>query len=229
MRRRLDLTGKRFGALEVLGPAGISEKGATLWRCKCHLCGSETVIVGHKLTMKSHPATNCGCVARKKLADLSGETHGALEVIRRTGSGKNGDRVYLCRCMICGKEKEFPANAIRINPKSCGCRQYTTERMAKMSPLGVAAMVEDGCNIYTATRREPNADNTTGYRCVRCLHRKSGDFIYAAFFIKGKRYYRGGFSSLISAHEWAEKEHDRLLNALGISDPRENRKKERST
>ncbi len=57
----LELTGKRFGDLEVLELAGRL-KGGTAWRCLCHRCGKETIAIGYRLTNKEFPMTHCGCV-----------------------------------------------------------------------------------------------------------------------------------------------------------------------
>ena len=34
-----DLTGRRFGDLEVIGPAAPSPSGERFWTCRCHRCG----------------------------------------------------------------------------------------------------------------------------------------------------------------------------------------------
>jgi hypothetical protein len=217
---RLDLTGKQFGDVLVVSPAGVSKKGASLWNCECKRCGKAFVATGHRLTAKRSPQTDCGCSYRERKADLSGRTFGSLEVLSRDGSYPSGDSGYLCRCLRCGREKRFPACTIRTSPKGCGCLEHDASRLSQMSPKGVAVSVKDGTQIYTATREAANANSTTGLRWVRVLHRPSGDFICAAFYIKGKRYYKGGFLTPASAHEWASKEHRRILDAEGITDPR---------
>lgn len=56
-RRRLDLTGQRFGSLTVLAPAD-SVGSMTAWRCRCD-CGRETVVMtGH---LRDGHTTSCGC------------------------------------------------------------------------------------------------------------------------------------------------------------------------
>lgn len=115
-RQRLELTGHTFGYLTVLGPAGVNKKGASLWRVRCTNCGKELVVVGYTLKKKK----SCGCIPQKRSTLPSGE-YGALTVIRRTGTSKHGDALYLCRCNACGEEKELTAQYIRKSPKSCGC------------------------------------------------------------------------------------------------------------
>ncbi len=56
-RRKLDLTGQRYGYLTVLEPAGNSN-GRTAWRCRCD-CGRETVVrTGH---LRDGSTKSCGC------------------------------------------------------------------------------------------------------------------------------------------------------------------------
>ena len=56
-RRRLDLTGQRFGKLTVLAPAENVGR-LTAWRCRCD-CGQETVAVTKRL--RDGHRTSCGC------------------------------------------------------------------------------------------------------------------------------------------------------------------------
>ena len=56
-RKRLDLTGQRFGKLTVLAPAENVGR-LTAWRCRCD-CGQETVAVTKRL--RDGHRTSCGC------------------------------------------------------------------------------------------------------------------------------------------------------------------------
>ncbi len=53
-----DLTGRVFGKLTVLGPAG-TVKGNSMWRCRCE-CGKETVVRGSGL--RTGNTRSCGCL-----------------------------------------------------------------------------------------------------------------------------------------------------------------------
>lgn len=56
-RKKLDLTGQRFGRLTVLEPAAnIGPR--TAWRCRCD-CGEETTVITQRL--RSGRQTSCGC------------------------------------------------------------------------------------------------------------------------------------------------------------------------
>ena len=56
-RKKLDLTGQRFGKLTVLAPAeNIGTR--TAWLCRCD-CGQETVVT--TLRLRDGRRTSCGC------------------------------------------------------------------------------------------------------------------------------------------------------------------------
>jgi hypothetical protein len=55
---RIELTGRVFGRLTVIGLAGRSPGRQALWLCSCG-CGSETVVLGQNLR-RGH-TRSCGC------------------------------------------------------------------------------------------------------------------------------------------------------------------------
>jgi len=65
--RRLDLEGRKFGRLLVLGFVGTRYEKA-LWKCKCE-CGKIVNILGNHLLRKN--TRSCGCIA-KELAKRKG-------------------------------------------------------------------------------------------------------------------------------------------------------------
>lgn len=70
MGKLIDLSGRRFGKLEVLERA--PNKGTqTYWLCKCSACGSETAIQARHL--RGGHASSCGCEkARTLLCGIEG-------------------------------------------------------------------------------------------------------------------------------------------------------------
>ena len=56
---RLDITGKKFGRLTVIGYACTNKSRKSVWKCKCE-CGKETFVVGNRL-IKGH-TKSCGCL-----------------------------------------------------------------------------------------------------------------------------------------------------------------------
>ncbi len=75
---RIDLTGKRYGRLTVLGYAGDRQCGKLrnkLWRVRCD-CGTELVVLSGNLNCKKSGRTqSCGCRARE-LSSARAKTHG---------------------------------------------------------------------------------------------------------------------------------------------------------
>ncbi len=59
-RKKLDLTGQKFGKLTVLAPAE-NIKDRTAWLCRCE-CGRETVVKTCRL--RNGRAVSCGCAER---------------------------------------------------------------------------------------------------------------------------------------------------------------------
>lgn len=57
-----DLTGQRFGKLEVIEMNGRTKRGLVIWKCKCD-CGNEANIVSHYLI--SGATQSCGCYQRE--------------------------------------------------------------------------------------------------------------------------------------------------------------------
>jgi hypothetical protein len=69
MSRFIDLTGKKFGRLTVIGRSPQNGKqGQPRWDCACE-CGEERTVVGNNL--KSGNTNSCGCLDRERAT-----THG---------------------------------------------------------------------------------------------------------------------------------------------------------
>lgn len=60
----IDLSGKEFGILRVLGFNGRNKNGQSLWNCEC-LCGKNKIIAYQGLIRDVGGATSCGCLRRK--------------------------------------------------------------------------------------------------------------------------------------------------------------------
>lgn len=76
-RRRVELTGQRFGRLVVLHGAGAGPDGRARWLCLC-VCGQETTVDGASL--RKGNTQSCGCLsrdrARERMRRQNGETDG---------------------------------------------------------------------------------------------------------------------------------------------------------
>ena len=128
-RALIDLTGKRFGRWQVIGPRE-KRNGVSVWLCRCD-CGNEERPSGQSL--RDGTSKSCGCFAKEQISkrhlkDLSGKKVGRLSISDRTKRRKKV--VYWwCRC-DCGKEKWVGAPALHSGAtQSCGC--YGREAVVK--------------------------------------------------------------------------------------------------
>jgi hypothetical protein len=125
----IDLTGKRFGRWEVIGPREI-RKGVPVWFCQCE-CGETAWPSGQSL--REGKSKSCGCLAAEKaserfLKSLAGQKIGRLTISERT-KRRNKVVYWWCRC-DCGKEKWIGAPALHSGAtQSCGC--YGREAVVK--------------------------------------------------------------------------------------------------
>lgn len=217
--RPLDLTGYRLGDLEFIRPVGRTPRGAVLWECICHNCGQTCQIIASRVH-DPRPPVSCGCRKREREADLTGQTFGALEVLERRGSYKTGDKLYLCRCTLCGAEKLFPACTIRDSPKSCGCAQYASDRMAAQSKLAVAVKFQDVGGILPADMAAAHSDKATvrsktGVRGVFPEPGSPGKYRYSVS-VAGECVVKTGFRSIEEARKARAQKKEELLEKYGI-------------
>ena len=109
-RKKLDLTGQKFGRLTVLAPAE-NIKDRTAWLCRCD-CGREAVVKTYRL--RNGRAVSCGC-AERGLSGLNYVDGTCVEMIRARTVRKNNtsgvpgvdwlERKHLWRATICFKGK----------------------------------------------------------------------------------------------------------------------------
>jgi hypothetical protein len=69
MTRTIDLTGKIFHNLKVVGKASANRQGSITWLCEC-VCGNKKTVSSDHLTRKKSPVKSCGCLSHKQ-----GERH----------------------------------------------------------------------------------------------------------------------------------------------------------
>ena len=113
-RKKVDLTGQRYGKLTVIAPAE-NVGGRTAWLCRCD-CGRETVARTHRL--RNGHTVSCGCLSAGRGAGLPGLTYidgtcvemlAAKTVRRNNTSGVPGvdwlSSKQRWRAMICFKGK----------------------------------------------------------------------------------------------------------------------------
>lgn len=69
----IEMSGKRFGMLLVLGYDGRNKWGRANWKCQCD-CGNEAIVDGNHL--RSGDTQSCGCARFQKLKDGLRFQHG---------------------------------------------------------------------------------------------------------------------------------------------------------
>lgn len=124
----IDLTGKRFGKLTVIGrgqtrkTSGGQQK--LCWRCQCD-CGNVIEVDGQKL--RNGHTQSCGCIFKdyrpSRFKDLTGMRFGRLTVVRLLEQSERKTKQYnwLCRC-DCGNLVHANASKLQTGlQKSCGC------------------------------------------------------------------------------------------------------------
>lgn len=91
MGNTIDMTGRRFGILTVIGRADTPAQGGELrWVCRCD-CGNTVIAKGSHLRGGNY--TSCGCLHKKKV-------HSTLQRLPRHYVIKYG-------CHLCADKKEY--------------------------------------------------------------------------------------------------------------------------
>ena len=129
MGKLIDLTGKRFGRLTVLGKhAGTKHGQHARWDCICD-CGNTTISDGGSL--RAGKTKSCGCLcaennSKAKTKSLVGQRFGRLTVLEYAGTNHNHQALWKCAC-DCGSEIAVIGSNLRSgNTISCGCFHLET-------------------------------------------------------------------------------------------------------
>jgi hypothetical protein len=78
MGKPIDMTGHRYGRLQVIEMCGHNKHNQRLWRCVCD-CGNTTEVLGFLLRQKQ--TQSCGCLAKDSIASVNyshGMAHTAI-------------------------------------------------------------------------------------------------------------------------------------------------------
>lgn len=75
------------------------------------------------------------------LIDITGQKFGRLTVIRRCGTAKNGNALWLCQCR-CGNQTKADSYALRHGrARSCGClTRESRSQLIRRNPKTAASM-----------------------------------------------------------------------------------------
>lgn len=120
----IDLTGKKFGRLEVISrnPKNATDKSPQ-WNCRCDY-GNETVVQGRHL--RSGHTKSCGCMQKEiagqiNFKNIIGQRFGKLTVVKHIGSNNKGNAIWECKC-DCGNIIQAQGIYLRnSHVQSCGC------------------------------------------------------------------------------------------------------------
>jgi len=136
MTKSLELTGRKFGYLIVLGRKESDHLGASVWNCRCE-CGNEISVRGINLTSRRGATRSCGCMRN----NLTGRSFGSLKVI-----SPSPNRGWVCRCS-CGNCVTESAGVLMSGRRtSCAdCRKApgkaSSDPLPTQQPNGVVPVV----------------------------------------------------------------------------------------
>ena len=122
----IDLTGKTFGRLSVVGRAKdrVSKAGnrSIMWACMCSCGGPNSIKAVSSDSLRMGTTTSCGCFFYDShVKDLTGQRFGRLTVLRQEGRNNHRHLKWACRC-DCGTEKAIVGTSmVRGLVVSCGC------------------------------------------------------------------------------------------------------------
>lgn len=198
-RKKLDLTGQRFGMLVAVRDSGERRNGAVMWECLCD-CGNNTLVHSDHLRKKN--TKSCGCLRRengkrtiyhtpnhRKENDITGNVYGRLKVISRSDKTLNGHQYWRCECE-CGVIKDILGQGLKNGGVlSCGC--YFSEikkTMKKAHDWSAKNDLKEGTKL-SALNDTIYSNNTSGYKGVSWKKREKKWGAQIGF--QGKRIFLG--------------------------------------
>ncbi len=123
---KVDLKGKIFGGLEVVGEAEPkkmpSGQTATCWQCRCLKCGS---VRTYFATSLKRDLKDCGC-SRNKPIEV-GRTYGNITILSAEEKKDRRTAQFRCRCERCGTVFVDTAQGIYLHQDG-GCVECRKER-----------------------------------------------------------------------------------------------------
>ena len=125
-KRKLDLTGQRFGCLTAVA-SELSRNGTRLWECRCDCGNTVNVATGDlRASNRRH------CVKCAEVPDQTGEKYGRLTILQDY-LPDHDERTVLCQCE-CGEKRKFLLNTLRSGKSvSCGCYRSECAKLLGLS------------------------------------------------------------------------------------------------
>ena len=130
---RADLVGQTFNRLTVV-KLSDKKKGTTyLWECECS-CGNKDIVYATTYQLTHNKKKSCGCLhtaqrsalGKSKKKHSIGDVIGHYKLLADTGKRIDGKVVWLCECLLCGRDKEIASYNMRYNGKDmplCDCEE----------------------------------------------------------------------------------------------------------
>lgn len=135
MNKVVDLTGKQYGSLYVLGRVDNDKYGGTRYLCLCD-CGNRIEVASKHL--RSGATKSCGCkrtelIRQKNLIDMQGQIINdwlVLEEDKEVQRSAHETQAYwLCKCAICfDNQQTFSGTSLRDgSAPRCTCSNYVED------------------------------------------------------------------------------------------------------
>jgi len=144
-----------------------------------------------------------------KKIDITGQKFGCIEVIRDTGKKyDNGQRLWECRCTLCGKTRISGTSNIKKIAEGKGCYCIRDDFLKNKKNIPITRYNKgtiDGTQAVTLTSKI-RSDNTSG--CKGVYWAPAERKWYATIIFKGKTHNLGRFTDkeeAIAARKEAEK------------------------
>ena len=214
MGKLIDLTGKKFGRLTVVGRAKnhISPSGVknVKWECQCE-CGNVIDVLSKCL--RNGETKSCGCyniekISTRRFIDLTGQVFGNLIVIKRGENLITKNRQYVrweCQCK-CGNKILVTLTQLKSGKVSCGCmkphridteyaKTLCGQKFGKLTILSLAERKNNkvcfNCKCDCGVETEVNAYHVVNgiTRSCGCLIKEASSKLFLDD-LTGKRYGR---------------------------------------
>lgn len=183
----IDLTGKQFGLLKVLGRDEEKKGRYVFWLCECR-CKKIVSVRGDHL--KSGNTVSCGCKndenihkMQRNSIDITDKRFGHLVARYYVKSGKCGT-IWHCECDCGGSIDTYAAYLSKGDVTSCGC---LADKNREIQNKKLRSMIVDNTNIGIIKKTEPNKNSSTGIRGVSLCTSKQRYIAEISF--QKRRYY----------------------------------------
>lgn len=113
--------GMRIGDILVIGFERETKSYHKYYSCYCVRCGRYFTAETAKLSLPDNGKQCCERCIKK--IDHTGKRIGDFMVIRETGNvSKSRNLMWLCRCTVCGREREVSSGSITSESKWPKCK-----------------------------------------------------------------------------------------------------------